>query len=115
MVVSPGRNSIGIETLQIGISDQATRIGTLTSIFRFSRSGLERFTGRDGPVQNLYRGSRPAKYMASYGVRTDRVRAIRDDGDEARTASATEIGPSADGRIWFQTAPIGDSEPGENL
>lgn len=95
--------------VKIAFSIQATRSGTLSRVLGLSRSGLDRCMRLDFPVPNLYRGSWPAKYRPSYGVRDDRVRAIRDDVDERRTGSATEIGPCTRGWIWFQTSAVGDS------
>ena len=69
----------------------------------------------DLPVPNLCRGSWPAKSVVSYRVRTDRVRVIRDDVDERRTGSATDIGPCTRGWIGFQTSAVGDSEPEEDF
>ena len=44
-----------------------------------------------------------------------KVRGVGDDGDERRTASATESGPGSDARNGIQTAAVDDSEPGDDF
>ena len=44
-----------------------------------------------------------------------KVRGVGDDGDERRTASATESGPGSDSGNRFQTAAVDDSEPGNDF